>query len=142
MSQAINRARLAEAVARFNDTANRQRYLELYAPDAVLHGYHGVEPGIDSIRQFYERFWATFPDAHLTIGTTLAEGELLSCEFVVHATHRSELMGIPPTGKAVALPGVTILRFRDGKCVERWSQADFLGLLMQLGAVPGANPAA
>ena len=25
---------------------------------------------------------------------------------------------------------------RDGKCVERWSTADMLGLLIQLGAVP------
>jgi steroid delta-isomerase-like uncharacterized protein len=138
MSAAINRARLTEAVARFNDPANRQRYLELYAADAVLHGYHGVEPGIDSIRQFYEQFWTAFPDAKLTIGTTLAEGELLSCEFVAKGTHRGELMGIPTTGKAIVLPGVTILRFRDGKCVERWSQADYLGLLMQLGAMPAA----
>jgi hypothetical protein len=26
--------------------------------------------------------------------------------------------------------------FRDGRVVERWSQADMLGLLVQLGAVP------
>jgi hypothetical protein len=30
----------------------------------------------------------------------------------------------------------TILTMRDGKCVERWSTADMLGLLIQVGAVP------
>ena len=35
-----------------------------------------------------------------------------------------------------ALPGITILQFQDGKCVERWSNADMLGLLIQVGAVP------
>jgi predicted ester cyclase len=30
-----------------------------------------------------------------------------------------------------------VLRFTDdGRCVERWSQADMLGVLIQLGAVP------
>jgi len=45
-------------------------------------------------------------------------------------------MGIPPTGKQVTMTGITILRFAGGKCVERWSEADFLGLLQQLGVVP------
>ncbi len=31
---------------------------------------------------------------------------------------------------------MTILHFRDERCIERWSQADMLGLLVQLGAVP------
>ena len=30
--------------------------------------------------------------------------------------------------------GVAV-HFRDGKCVERWSNADMLGWLVQLGAV-------
>jgi hypothetical protein len=42
----------------------------------------------------------------------------------------------------MALPGITILRFAGGRCVERWSQADFLYLLQQLGAFPApAAPA-
>lgn len=34
------------------------------------------------------------------------------------------------------MTGITILRFEGGKCVERWSQADFLGLMRQLGVIP------
>jgi predicted ester cyclase len=46
-------------------------------------------------------------------------------------------MGIPPTGKQIALRGITILRFGDDhRVVERWSCADLLRLLVQLGAVP------
>jgi hypothetical protein len=37
------------------------------------------------------------------------------------------------------MPGITILRFDAGRCVERWSQADFLGLLGQLGVLPGGG---
>jgi hypothetical protein len=41
-----------------------------------------------------------------------------------------------PSRDPFALPGVTILHFRDGRCMERFSQADMLGLLVQIGAVP------
>jgi hypothetical protein len=43
---------------------------------------------------------------------------------------------VPATGTPIALPGITILHFHDGRCVERFSQADMLGLLIQIGAVP------
>jgi hypothetical protein len=36
----------------------------------------------------------------------------------------------------IALPGITILHFRGCRGVERYSQADMLGLLVQIGAVP------
>ena len=39
-------------------------------------------------------------------------------------------------GTAIALPGITILHFRGDRVVERFSQADMLGLLIQVGAVP------
>ena len=48
-------------------------------------------------------------------------------------THIGVFNGIPPTGKAIRLPRITILRFSGERCVERWSQAGFLGLLKQPG---------
>jgi len=36
---------------------------------------------------------------------------------------------------AITLPGITILHFRGDRVIERFSQADMLGLLVQLGAV-------
>jgi predicted ester cyclase len=45
-------------------------------------------------------------------------------------------MGLPPTGKQVAVPGVEIDRISGGKIVESWTLFDQLGMLRQLGAVP------
>lgn len=59
-----------------------------------------------------------------------------ACRFVVTGKHTGPFQGMPPTGKEFTLPGITILRFSGERCVERWSQADFLGLLQQLGALP------
>jgi predicted ester cyclase len=50
--------------------------------------------------------------------------------------HVGEFLGVSAMGIEIALPGITILRFEGPAVVERWSQADVLGLLVQLGAVP------
>jgi steroid delta-isomerase-like uncharacterized protein len=111
-------------------------YLALYRSDAVVHGYAGVEPGIDNIRQFYQAFRVAFPGSHLVFEDVFAAGDKVTCRYVVHGKHTGPFNGMPATQKEFSLPGITVLRFVDDKCVERWSQADFLSLLQQLGAIP------
>lgn len=137
MSPLTNAPILELAARKFSDPATRAHYFDLYDADAVLHGYPGVEPGIDSIRQFYASFWAAFPDAQLQIEDIVEQGQKLAARFVVRATHRGEFMAIPPTGRSVTLTGITVLSFRQGRCIERWSEANFLALLQQIGAMPG-----
>ncbi len=66
----------------------------------------------------------------------MAEGDKVTCRYTFSGTHRGPLMGIPPTGKAATIGGISILRFDGDKCVERWTQTDFLGLMQQLGVIP------
>ena len=136
MSVEENKAILLRAAENFSSKDSREDYFQIYDTNAVVHGYPGVEPGIDSIKQFYRTFWAAFPDSQLTLDDAIAEGDEVACHFTLRATHQGEFMGIPPSGRQVTLTGITILRFAGGKCVERWSQADFLGLMQQLGAIP------
>jgi predicted ester cyclase len=130
-----NEAVLQRAVRRWNE-GDLAGYLELYDAGAVLHGYEGVEPGLEAIRRFYEAFWVAFPGGQLSLDDVISEGDEVACRFTLRATHRGEFNGMPPTGRQVARTGITILRFTGGRCVERSSQADSLGLLRQLGAVP------
>jgi predicted ester cyclase len=131
-----NKAALRHAMECFSDPACRTAYFDLYTDETVLHGYPGVEPGLESIKQFYAAFWAAFPDARLTASDMLGEGDSLACRFRIDATHRGEFLGVPSTGRPISFEGITILRFAGGRCVERWSQADFLGVLQQIGALP------
>ena len=50
--------------------------------------------------------------------------------------HRGDSMGVPGTGRPSVPEGITMMRFRRDRVVERWTSADFLGLMVQLGAVP------
>jgi len=74
-----NKAALLRAITQFNDPLQRAAYFDLYAADAVLHGYSGVEPGIESIRKFYAAFWTAFPDASVAIDNLMGEGDCLAC---------------------------------------------------------------
>ena len=140
MADHAGEAALRHAGERWN-AGDLAGYLQLYDPDVRLHGYSGVEPGLDNVRRFYEGFWAAFPDSRLIFEDLFPYEDRVACRFVVRATHRGELMGVPATGKEIALPGITILRFAGERCVERWSQADFLGLLQQIGAIPAPEAA-
>lgn len=126
-----------EALASFSDPARREQYFDLYAPGIMLHGYEGVEPGIESVRRYYTAFWAAFPDARVTAEDILETGDKVVVRFLMTGTHRGPILGLDATGKSVRLDGMTILRFEDQKCVERWSVTDSLALAVQLGAFPG-----
>lgn len=132
-----NAAVLERALTHFAAPATRERYFDLYDPAVVLHSNAGVESGLTHVKQFYAGIWSAFPDARIVANDVIAAGDKVVCRFVMAGTHQGDFNGIPATGKAIVLPGITILRFVDGKCVERWNQADFLGLLAQLGALPG-----
>ena len=130
-----NKAILIRALDNWNK-GDLDRYLQIYDPNVVLHGYQGVGPGLDSVKQFYMGFWAAFPGVQITIDDVVAEGDQLACRFTAAGTNTGPFMGMPPTGKQVNFTGMTILRFANGKCVERWAQADFMGLMQQLGVIP------
>ena len=136
MPAADHKEVLQRAARNFGDPKTRAAYLDLYAPNALLHGYTPTPLSGEGIRGFYAAFWAAFPDARLSLDDLIAEGDKVVARFTVRATHKGAFQGIPPTSKEVTLTGITILSFAGGKCVERWSQADFLGLMQQMGVVP------
>jgi hypothetical protein len=91
---------------------NLDGYLQLYDPQAVLRGYIGVEPGLESIKKFYQRFWIAFSGLQITIDDIIAEGDKLACRFTATGIHTDELMETAPTGKSVKFMGITILKSR------------------------------
>lgn len=131
-----NREAIHRALECFADPARRSSYFDLYAENVVLHGYTGVEPGLESVKQYYATFWSAFPDSQVKAEETIEQDDKLALRLVITGTHLGPFLGIASTGRAVSFAGMTILRFHDGKCVERWSVTDSLSLLTQLGVNP------
>jgi steroid delta-isomerase-like uncharacterized protein len=75
-------------------------------------------------------------DLRLTIEDIIAEGEMVMARWSCRGTHKGDLNGIAPTGKQIAIYGISMVRFASGKMVEGWINWDALGLMQQLGVVP------
>jgi steroid delta-isomerase-like uncharacterized protein len=96
----------------------------------------GVTPDREGMRTAGALMRAGFPDWHSELHQLIAEGDIVVERFTAGGTQQAEVMGVPPTGRAVSLPGINIFRLRDGRIVERWGRLDDLGMLRQLGLVP------
>jgi steroid delta-isomerase-like uncharacterized protein len=81
-------------------------------------------------------FRDAFPDSYFTVEDMVAEGEKVATRKTFHGTHEGEFMGIPPSGRAVSMGLIDIVRISDGRVVEHWSMGDTLGLMQQLGVIP------
>ena len=114
-------------------------YLALYGHGIRLHGYTPEPMGKIAVEGFYRSIFAAFDSPQLIFHEMLESGDSVTIRFTMTGTHVGEFMGVPSTGRKIALPGITILRFDGDTVIERWSSADMLGLLVQLGAVPAPS---
>ncbi len=111
---------------------------EIVAEDFVDHtNPPGLQHGRESHKQVVALFHAAFPDVTWTIEDMLAEGDTVVTRKLFRGTHHGRLMGIPPTGKPVAIGLIDMIRVVDGQVVDHWNAVDNLGLLQQLGVIPG-----
>jgi steroid delta-isomerase-like uncharacterized protein len=111
---------------------------ELYAPDFV---YHSDLTSLEAYKQAIELNLTAFPDLHFTIEDMVAEGDRVGARWTFRGTHQGLFQDIPPTGKQVTITGISIFRVANGKGVEVWTDADYLGMLQQLGVVPALGQA-
>ena len=121
------------------DKGNLDVIDELVSPDAIDHNpFPGQAPGAQGVKQVFGMLRTAFPDMSRSIEDMVAEGDRVAFRSTLHGTHRGEFLGIPATGKQVALPGIDIIRFDDdGKMVEHWGLFDVPLLMQQLGVMPG-----
>ena len=131
-----------KALARrfFDEVCNGRRLElaeELLTPD---HVYHDPQiPDVVGPRAMAQAVavYQTGLNGHWTVEElAAAEGERVVARWTGTGTHEAELMGIPPTGRQVAMPLIDVNRIAGGRLVERWAEADMLGLLQQLGVIP------
>jgi steroid delta-isomerase-like uncharacterized protein len=89
--------------------------------------------GRDGARQFMLVYVKAFPDLHIDVTQSLAEGDFVATRWTAKGTQRGELMGIPPTNRRVITNGCTISQIKGGKTVHEWLYWDTGHLLKQLG---------
>ncbi|MGE0688018.1 MAG: ester cyclase [Dehalococcoidia bacterium] len=96
----------------------------------------GMPEGREGVRALFSMLRAGFPDLRVDVQHLIADGDLVSAFVVFKGTHQGEFMGIPATGKSMAINVSDILRFENGKIVEHWGVMDSMAMLQQLGVGP------
>ena len=86
-------------------------------------------------QQFAAMFYAAFPDLRHVIEDTVAEQDKVTVRFTAHGTHSGDFMGLPATGRTIAVPAIASLRVADGRVTELRAVFDQMGMMRQLGAV-------
>ena len=118
--------------------ANDQATLkEVLASDLVAHlpGAPGSQ-NRETMLQGVSMFNAAFSDRNFTIDDLIAEGDRVATRTTMRAIHTGDYQGQPPTGKQIAVSGLTIERIQDGKIVEVWVSSDDVSMMKQLGLIP------
>jgi predicted ester cyclase len=129
--KAVSR-RFHEAIGKGSAAAVQQEL----APGFVAH-FPGVPGPLDAagFEQLAGAFGSAFPESRFEFHDEFVAGDKVVTRWTYRAVHRGEFQGLPPTGKPVAMTGISILRIAGGKVVEDTVELDQLGLLRQLGAV-------
>jgi predicted ester cyclase len=110
---------------------------EVMSATAKYHGPH-MPNGIgdrETWRRAIGMYLGAFPDSHVRFDELIVSGDTVVGRWSATATHTGPLPGVTPTGRRIAIGGITIYRIEAGKIIEAWEQLDMLGMWQQLGVV-------
>jgi steroid delta-isomerase-like uncharacterized protein len=124
-----------EYTERVFNAHNPELASEYVTPDVKWHGGTlGTVEGAEGLVGLLQGFIGALPDLNAQEQDIVADGDTVAVRFVVEATHRGDLLGIPPTGRRVRWDAVDVYRLKDGKISEEWAADDLTAILNQVGA--------
>ena len=79
-----------------------------------------------------KNIFAAFPDFHYEIQDIAAKSDMVFIRSIIKETHKGEWAGISATGNKLEFSDI-IIRIKDGKMAEVWTEIDMLTVYQQLG---------
>ena len=141
MSEKENKETLHQQFEEFNaikgDLSKVSAWIDKYcAPGITFHSTGYGDMNFEQVKQFYTELTSSFNPV-ATVKHLIFEGDMAVAHFNWSGTHQGTFMGIPATGKKVDVGLALIIKMSGGKSEEVWSYQDTLGLMRQIGAIPG-----
>lgn len=139
MSAKENTALVRRFIEEIFNQGNLEVAAEILAPDYLHHDptTNTFGSGIEGFKQMISFYRHAFPDLQITLEDQVTSEDKVVDRWTGQGTHQGEFMGMAPTGKKVRATGISIHHITDGKIAETWNNYDALGMLQQLGVVPG-----
>jgi hypothetical protein len=85
---------------------------------------------------FGRAWYESFPDITHTIDEAQRTEDGYVVRFTANGTHTADFMGIPATGRTVAVSAFVLLSVVGGRVTHARAMFDQIGLMRQLGAIP------
>lgn len=130
-------------VQRFRDALNAgdlEAAVAIFAPNAVIHMQSAQEPLTrDRFRQMGQAMLSAFTGGGATVEDMIVDGDMVVSRLTFRGTHTGDLMGLPPTGRSVAIAETVVDRVADGQIVESWRLFDQMTIMQQLGVIPAPD---
>ncbi len=123
------------------DIAKLHSWSEKYCAPGFIHHVPGQgDLNREQNIQYLTVVMSVLPDFNKTIDDILAEDDKVVIRHTIQATQKGIFLGIPATGKHVAIKGSDIYKIEGKKILEWWEFNDMLGALTQVGAVISPPP--
>lgn len=91
--------------------------------------------GIENVKAYYKNFLTGFSDIKFTMVSVFGQDDNIVKHWNFKGTHSGDFFGIPATGKAVDIDGVTLVKMKDGKIAQEQDFMDNMLFMQQLGIV-------
>ena len=117
----------------------------IVAEDCTNHGHPAGRQRIEAILRDIH---TTFPDQDTEILDAIGVGDDVVIRTIVSGTHAGVsrlpvmgalLMGVAPTGRSFRIQTIHWYRMKDGQIQDHRANRDDLGMLQQLGILPGLD---
>lgn len=124
---------LAERFVTLMVSGDVERFSEVVAQNYRQHNPM-VKQGLTGILEGAAWFRGVFPDLTVRIERLVVEGDFVAGYFTWSGTQRSELMGVPASGRVATWTSMDFWKVEHGKLAEHWDVVDWASLLEQLKA--------
>lgn len=115
------------------NASNMQAADDLIAPEFSFLSPAGKTDDLPTFKQYVQKIHQILAGLHFSVENLIAEGDQVLLEWTMTGTHTAEFMGIPASGKAVNVAGVSLLRISGGKLVTCRLYWDRVVMLQQIG---------
>lgn len=133
-----NKIRIAEFLDRVLSRGEVAAAGEYFHADMVEEvPFPGQGPGLEGLQETLNALRTAFPDMRWHVQEQIAEDNRVLTRFIWEGTQRGNFLGIPPTHRAVSVWGMVIDQFDGPKVKSTRILMDTLGLMQQLGVLPG-----
>jgi predicted ester cyclase len=135
MSGDDNKALLKQYLKEVWEKQNPEAVRQFLAPHYQRYTSPVQEPlTLEDQIQRIRGFSSAFPDIQITVEQVFADGDYIAFHSTMRGTHEGPFLGIAPTGKAVTVTLIDIMRIENEKIIEHWGGPDLFDLLRQLNS--------